>query len=226
MAYKPMMSRAEAKRRLAWQERIYTENLKRTGRILIDFNGGPLVILRGVFEPVPWDKNLLAHTVLREVTASDKVLDMGTGSGVQAILAASRSPRVTAADVNPCAVRCAKINVTLNRMFHRVKVVESDLFRNVKGRYDVIIFDPPYRWSKPRSMWERSTADENYGTLQTFLREARQYLKMKGRIVVTFGTSGDIAYFKHLVRKNGFRRTQILKSSNGGWTYFTYRLTC
>lgn len=107
-----------------------------------------------------------------------------------------------------------------------MKVIRSDLFGNIKGKFDVIIFDPPYRWSKPRNLWEISTADENYGTLRAFLSQSKQFLRRGGRIVVTFGTSGDMGSFKYMVRKNGFRRAQILKCNNSGWSYFTYRLTC
>jgi len=59
--------------------------------------------------------NILAETVLGEVKPGDKVLDMGTGSGIQAIFAASKSTNVTAVDINPLAVQCAKLNVKLNK---------------------------------------------------------------------------------------------------------------
>jgi hypothetical protein len=50
-------------------------------------------------------------------------------------------------------------------------------------------------------------------------------LNPEGRMLIAFGTSGDIAYLKHLIRKHGFRRKQLLKNCRAGWTYFTYRLT-
>ena len=48
-----------------------------------------------------------AAIVLDEVRDDDRVLDMGTGSGVNGIVAASRSRDVLAVDVNPAAVTCA-----------------------------------------------------------------------------------------------------------------------
>jgi release factor glutamine methyltransferase len=51
---------------------------------------------------------MLAQTVLKEVRETDRVLDMGTRSGIQAILAASKSANVVAVDVNPFAVRRAQ----------------------------------------------------------------------------------------------------------------------
>ena len=226
MVHKPMMSEVEARRRLAWQNGVYEEHLKGKKRVSIDFHGRKIMVSRNVFVPVPWDYNLLAKTVLREVKEKDRVLDVGTGSGIQAILAASKSTNVTAVDVNPFAVKCAKLNIKLNRLSSRVKVKESDLFENVTGKFDLIIFDPPFRWSKPRDIWERSSADEDYGTLKKFFERVKEHLNNDGRIVIHFGTSGDIAFFKQLIRKSGFKRKQILKNSRVGWTYFTYRLTC
>jgi release factor glutamine methyltransferase len=219
------MSGEEAKRRIDWQNRVYEMHLKEKEPASIDFNGRKIIVLKNVFAPVPWDYNLLARSVLAEVKETDKVLDMGTGSGIQAILAASKSSDVTAVDVNPSAVECTRCNVEINKLSSRITTVESDLFEKVDGRYDLIIFDPPFRWSAPRDLWERSCADKDYATLKKFFEEAKQHLKDNGRMLIAFGTSGDLAYLKQLIRKNGFRRKQILKNSRVGWTYFTYRLT-
>jgi len=148
------------------------------------------------------------------VKETDKVLDMGTGTVVQAILATSKSKEVIAVDVNPFAVECAKLNSELNNVSSRLSVKQSDLFENVTGKFDVIIFDPPFRWSKPRDVWERSCADENYATMKAFFAQDKNYLKSNGRILIHFGTSGDLSYLKQILTINICR-----------WSYFTYRLT-
>ena len=101
------------------------------------------------------------------------MLDLGTGSGVNGIVAAARSSDVVAVDVNPSAVECARKNAELNGVGSRCGVRESDLFENVTGRFDLIVFDPPFRWFRPRDLYERGTADENYETLTAFFRQAR-----------------------------------------------------
>jgi release factor glutamine methyltransferase len=70
---------------------------------------------------------------------------MGAGSGVNAILAASRSSEVVAVDVNPFAIETARQNAQRNGVSARVEVVESDVFRNVEGTFHLIVFDPPFR---------------------------------------------------------------------------------
>jgi release factor glutamine methyltransferase len=222
----PMMSHAEALRRIAWQDKVYKEHLRCPTQLSLDFLGRKLVVHRNVFAPVSREFNLMSTTVLKEVKERDAVLDMGTGSGIQAILAASKAKRVLAVDVNPDAVRCARRNVALNGLTRRVKVLRSNVFEKVRGRFDLILFDPPFRWTAPRDLWEICSADEGYETLRTFLREGKRHLTKNGRIIVSFGTSGDIAYLKHLIRQNGFRREQLLKKHHKqGWIYFTFRLT-
>ena len=221
-----MMSHEEALRRIAWQDKIYKDHLNRRTQLSMEFLGRKLVVDRNVFAPAPPELNLLSATVLKEVKERDVVLDMGTGSGIQAILAASKARRVLAVDVNPDAVRCARRNVALNGLMNRVQVKQSNVFEEVRGRFDLILFDPPFRWTTARDLWEMCSADRDYTALKTFLREGREYLTKNGRIIVSFGTSGDIAYVKHLIRLNGFRRRQLMKQhQEQGWSYFTYRLT-
>jgi len=221
-----MMSETGKAKRIAHQNACYEEHLKQK-KTIIRFRGRKLVISKNVLIPATWKWNVLAQAVLKEVKENDRVLDMGTGSGIQAILAASKTNDVIAVDINPFAVKCAKMNVKLNKLSSKIKVMKSNLFDKIKGKFDLIIFDPPFRWTKPRDEWEMSCADEEYKTLRKFFRKVKRYLDKEGRILMHFGTSGDIAYFKYLVRKNGFKCKTIIKSEKNkrGWTYFAYRLT-
>jgi len=225
MSYKPKMSEDEAKKRLDWQNRVYETHLKSKEPVSLDCLGRRIDVPQEVFSPPPWEHNLLAKAVLKEVKETDRVLDMGTGSGIIAIVAASKSSGVVAVDVNPFAVKCAKENVDRNGLSSRITVRESDLFENVEGRFDLIVFDPPFRWFEPRDVWERCCADKDYATMRLFFEEAENYLNDEGRLLIHFGTSGDIAYLKHLIGRRGYARKQLLKESRVGWTYFTYRLT-
>jgi len=75
------------------------------------------------------------------------VLDLCTGSGCLAILAAMRFPKakVDAVELSNEAMELAKRNVADHRLIRRVRVLNGDLFAPVKGkRYDLIISNPPY----------------------------------------------------------------------------------
>lgn len=179
-----------------------------------------------VFEPKPVG---LWQSILDEVKESDRVLDMGTGSGVNGILAAAKSSDVVAVDVNPASVENAKHNAGLNHVDSRMYFAVSDLFEAVEGKFDLIMFDPPFRWFKPRDMHERSTADENYQTLTAFFDRVRNYLTDGGRILLFFGTSGDIDYLNYLIEEGGFNKEVVNHSKHVKdeipVEYFTFRLT-
>ena len=71
-------------------------------------------------------------------------LDLGTGSGFQALLAAEHSDRVVAADRNPRAVEMAVFNARLNGLAH-VEGGVGDLFHPVRGEtFDLIVSNPPF----------------------------------------------------------------------------------
>lgn len=165
----------------------------------------------------------------REVRASDRVLDMGTGSGVNGLLAARAGAEVVAVDLNPKAVACARRNAESNGLADRMRVQLADLFQGVEGDFDLIVFNPPFRWFKPRDLLEMGTADENYRTLTRFMAEARDRLRPKGRILLNFGTSGDIDYLEELIARHGYRsrRRRYGQATRDGFTarYYRYRLT-
>jgi ribosomal protein L3 glutamine methyltransferase len=75
-----------------------------------------------------------------------RVLDLCTGSGCLAILAARAFPAavVDAVDISPAALAVARKNVARHRMGRRVRLLRSDLFNALSGRYDVILSNPPY----------------------------------------------------------------------------------
>jgi predicted RNA methylase len=84
----------------------------------------------------------LAGLTIREPVRS--ALDLGTGSGFQAFLAAQHSERVVATDRNPRAVQIAAFNAALNGL-HHVECREGDLFEPVAGEtFDLVVSNPPF----------------------------------------------------------------------------------
>lgn len=85
--------------------------------------------------------------LIDEPDSVGRVLDLCTGSGCLAILAATRFRRaaVDAADLSPAALELARINVGEHGLQDRVSLLEGDLFAPVAGRrYDLIVANPPY----------------------------------------------------------------------------------
>jgi len=83
--------------------------------------------------------------LLKRLRARPKrVLDLCTGSGCLAILAARAFPeaRVDASDISRDALAVAARNVRSHE--HRIRLIRSDLFQRIEGRYDLILSNPPY----------------------------------------------------------------------------------
>ncbi len=78
--------------------------------------------------------------------ATQRVLDLCTGNGSLAVLAAMTYPdvRVDGADISPEALAVAHINVERHQLQDRVTLIPSDGLASVKGPYDLIICNPPY----------------------------------------------------------------------------------
>jgi ribosomal protein L3 glutamine methyltransferase len=74
------------------------------------------------------------------------VLDLCTGNGSLAVLVAMAYPdvQVEAADLSEDALAVARINVDRHGLAERVRLVHSDLFAALPGRYDLIVCNPPY----------------------------------------------------------------------------------
>lgn len=79
--------------------------------------------------------------------SAGRVLDLCTGSGCLAILAARAFPRarVDASDISSAALAVARRNVKRYRLDKRVRLIRSDVFAGLRGtRYDLIVSNPPY----------------------------------------------------------------------------------
>jgi methylase of polypeptide subunit release factors len=76
-----------------------------------------------------------------------RILDVGAGSGAGGLYAASllrhAAPQVTLTDINRGALRVSRVNAALNGVAN-ARVIESDLYDNVDGAFDLIIANPPY----------------------------------------------------------------------------------
>jgi len=74
------------------------------------------------------------------------VLDLCTGNGSLAVLAAMVYPevQVTAADISPDALAVARINVDKHGLQERIRLVESDGLAQVDGSFDLVLCNPPY----------------------------------------------------------------------------------
>ncbi|HVY39740.1 MAG TPA: HemK2/MTQ2 family protein methyltransferase [Polyangia bacterium] len=157
--------------------------------VLEEIAGISLVVLPEVFHPgLFFSSKLLAEVVAAEALDGRRVLEMGTGTGFLALVAARRAARAVGTDINPEAVRALKINALLNRLEDRVEARQGDLFAPVAGeRFDLILFNPPYfspsARGQPADLWEYAWRDVG-GVRARFVAEAARYLTPGGRLLI------------------------------------------
>lgn len=134
----------------------------------------------------------------------NRILDLCTGSGCLAILAAEQFPNATvdAVDISAEALEVAKINVADYDLEDRVRLIQSDLFKELGGeRYDIIICNPPYVTSEaveafpPEYRAEPQIAhlggDDGLDIVRRLIKEARAHLTPDGTLVVEVGQANE-----------------------------------
>ncbi|HEX4856894.1 MAG TPA: 50S ribosomal protein L3 N(5)-glutamine methyltransferase [Limnobacter sp.] len=128
------------------------------------------------------------------------ILDMCTGSGCLAILAAHvfENSQVDAVDLSKDALAVARQNIEMHELSQRVRAIESDLFSNLQGKqYDFILTNPPYvneasmKKLPPEYLHEPRMAlaggDSGMDLIEDILQQAPAHLKDGGFLIVELG---------------------------------------
>jgi release factor glutamine methyltransferase len=150
--------------------------------MIIEIEGIKLKLHPEVYEPAE-DSILLLKNLVN--IKNKEVLEIGVGTGLISIACAKKgAKKVVGVDINPYAVKLAKENAKLNNV--DVLFFESDLFENVNGKFDIILFNPPYL---PTSEDDKIESYLNYAfdggkngreILDRFIDNLPKYLKKGG----------------------------------------------
>jgi release factor glutamine methyltransferase len=165
------------------------------GVLLYIHDGCTFTVADGVQAPKAGSRLFCRHLPVR---AGDRMLEIGTGIGLAAVLAARAGARVVATDVVDAAVRCARANAKGNGVADRVEVLQGDGFAPVRGRvFDLICTSPPQMPTPPgRERADATAAADNGGRdgwalLDRVIAGAPSHLVPGGRLVFTlFGFLG------------------------------------
>ncbi len=151
------------------------------------------------------------------------ILDMGCGSGIVSVIAASKGAKCLAVDVNEMCVKSASENAAQNGFTDSITTVQSDLFEKVpaSGKFDFIFFNPPYYAKEPASDFERAFfTGEGYTVLKEFIRKAGNYLASGGAVYFITSSDLDIDLFTGIIRAGGFEFNIIKKVNTFFETFY------
>jgi len=166
-----------------------------------------------IYQPAE-DSYLLQRYVKKH--AFGRVLDLGTGSGIQALTAAECKvvKEVVAVDINEQAVERLKKEVLSNKLKTKIKANDSDLFSNVQGKFDTILFNPPYL---PEDKIGKEIVEDSalYGgkhgweLSEKFFNLVSKYLVASGKILFLFSSLTNKEKIEEIIFRNLFEFEEL-----------------
>lgn len=171
---------------------------------MVRYRNKEILVLPGVYTPAE-DSFLMVEAVLKELHPSDRVLEIGTGSGVVSAFIKGRAS-IVATDISPYAVKCAKLN--------GVDAIRANLFDGVRGKFDLVVFNPPYLPScKKIDEWLDFAWDggeDGRATINRFLRQVKNHLTNNGRFLLLISSLSDIEAIMKKMTSLGFGAEELL----------------
>ncbi|MGB4052565.1 MAG: HemK2/MTQ2 family protein methyltransferase [Methanoculleus sp.] len=173
-----------------------------------------------VYSPAE-DSYLLLRAALREVRLTDRVLEVGTGSGYVAAELVGRAAQVVTTDINPHAVECARAR--------GLAAVRTDLFAGLSGPFDLVIFNPPYLPTAPEERiddWLEHALDggpTGRAAIERFIADVGRVLTLPGRILLLVSSLTGPDAVRELFAARGFVSFIIDSEPLEGETLFVLR---
>ena len=167
-----------------------------------------------VYEPAE-DTFLFADNL--KVERMSKVLEIGTGTGIIAVLAAKKARMVIATDVNPHALECAVKNIIANKAFN-VELREGHLFQPVENdKFDLILFNTPYLPSSEDEIiddeldaaWNGRT--DGREVIDQFIDGLKHHLNTGGRVQMVQSSLSDVEKTLEKLEEIGFNASVIAR---------------
>ena len=160
-----------------------------------------LHVFASVYPPKE-DSHLLAEST--KIKRGSHVLDMGCGSGIQGITAFNKgASSVTFVDINPQALANVRKNLSETRI-DKSLFIQSNLFEAVKGKFDVILFNPPYVPTEKIKWKDTDGGSAGREILDVFLEDFPTHLKRSGKCFFLQSNLNGIKQTQTMLREQAF----------------------
>jgi len=177
-----------------------------------------------IYQPAE-DSYLLQESLISFLDGKKKsisILDMGSGSGIQAKTCKKfKFKNILCADINPEAVS--------NLKGEGFKAIKSNLFSKVDKKFDLIIFNPPYLPEDKRepkdSQLNTTAGKKGYEIIVKFLKGARSHLNPGGKILLLFSSLSKPKVVKSEAKKIGYSFKELTKMSLSFEKLFVYEFS-
>jgi len=174
----------------------------------------------------PAEDSFLIQKHIKEYAVGN-VLEIGTGSAILAVEAAhsEKVKSVLAVDIQKEVIEHCKKTIKKKKteVIKKITFKQSNLFQNVKGRFDTIIFNPPYLPADRRD--PDITLDggkHGYETVELFLNQANKYLTESGKILLLFSSLTKKNKIDEIIKANLFTAKEIGQQHISFETLYVY----
>ncbi len=182
-----------------------------------------------IYEPA--EDSYLLQKFIRKY-ALGRVLDLGTGSGIQAVTAANcpQVREIIAADINDLAIKQLQQEIILKKL-KKINVLQSDLFEKVQGSFNLIIFNPPYL---PQDKLESGRVIEDaalYGgkkgweISEKFFRQASKHLLSDGVVLFLFSSLTNKEKIEQIISENLLQFQEVGRQKLAFEELYVYEVT-
>jgi release factor glutamine methyltransferase len=194
-----------------------------------EFLGEKIIIHKHVF-PVDSPSSFSSKITAKRIPENAGiVLDVGTGTGVQAIIAAKRgAKKVIAIDIDDNALKNAKENVKLHNLEKDVEVRKSDMFKQIRNneKFDLIISQLPFADIKYKNKISHFLFDPGFKLHERLLEGARSHLAENGKILISSGEIANEEKLLELIKKYNYCVHKVDQEKFQGliWKVYTLKL--
>ncbi|MFC1570195.1 GNAT family N-acetyltransferase [Candidatus Omnitrophota bacterium] len=185
-------------------------------------------VLPGVFGSPYGSSKLSAEITAEQAEPGKEVLVIGTGPGIEGIIAAKKGAKVTASDIKEMGVADTKLSANIAGV--EIEVVNRYLLEGL-GTYDFIIFNMPHYKSKaqndkPGSPFEENIIDVEGKLLRQVLNNIEGHLKENGVAVIINDKSPEtIKFVEEIIKENGTLTFKLAKTVESAQAYIIRRKT-
>lgn len=181
-----------------------------------------------VLIPQP-DTEVLVEEVIKiaQIESKTKILDICTGSGCIGVSLAYylKNAKITMSDISKNAIEIAKKNAKENKVLEKTKFIKSDLFENIKEKFDIIVSNPPYietdvikNLSKQVQNEPKIALDGGKDGLlfyRKLINEAPNFLNDNGYLCMEIGYDQKEKVIELSKQKESFSKIEAIKDLSG-----------
>ena len=169
------------------------------------------------------DTELLCESM--DVKRGERVLDIGTGTGLVALYAKKKSAgHVLATDKSPQALKNAKLNS--KKLGLKIQVRKADVFGRINDRFDIITFNPPFTDHAAKKDYHIMFWDKGNAATKKFFAGLRDHLTKGGRAFICWSSFGSRTLLRQLAKRNKLVITHEGRQQGSDKLYYdVYKLT-